>query len=381
MDFSWSNDQLQLKTSISEFARRELNDDLIERDQSGGLSRANWQKCADFGVHGLAVPEEFGGSGFDPLTTILALEGLGYGCRDNGLIFAINAQMWAVQAPLLRFGTPEQKSRYLPALVSGECIGAHAMTEPGSGSDSFSLSTRADKKGDRYLLNGTKTFVSNAPFADVFLVFATVNKARGFMGITAFLIDKDTAGLSVSRPIEKMGLRTAPLGEVSLQDCEVGPEHRLGREGNGGVIFNHSMSIERLSILASYIGTLERQFERCVEYAKTRRQFGQPIGSFQAISSKIVNMKARLETARLLLYKAGWLRAQGEDATQDAALAKLYLSECCVQSSLDAIQIFGGYGFTKEFEIERDLRDSVASRIYSGTSEIQIAIIARALGL
>ena len=381
MDFSWTEDQLRLKTSTADFARRELNENLIERDHAGGMSRENWQKCADFGILGLAVPEEFGGSGFDPLTTILALEGLGAGCHDNGLIFAMNAQMWAVQTPVLRFGSPEQKQRYLPALVGGRMIGAHAMTEPDAGSDSFSMSTKAEKRGDRYVLNGTKTFVSNAPFADLFLVFATVNKARGFMGVTGFLIEKDTPGLSVSRPIEKMGLRTSPLGEVSLQDCEVGAAQLLGAAGNGGVIFKYAMAWERCSILASYIGTLERQLDRCVEYAKSRRQFGKSIGSFQSISSKIVSMKTRLETARLLLYKAGWLRTQGQEATQEIAMAKLYLSECCVQSSLDAVQIFGGYGYTKEYELERDLRDSVASKIYSGTSEIQGEIIARSLGL
>jgi alkylation response protein AidB-like acyl-CoA dehydrogenase len=381
VDFSSTDHQLRLKASIVEFARKELNKNLIERDHEGVVSRENWQKCADFGIQGLAVPKEFGGSGFDILTTIMALEGLGYGCHDNGLIFAISAQMLAVQAPILQFGSSEQKARYLPALVSGRIIGAHAMTEPDSGSDSFGLSTKAEKHGERYRLTGTKTFITNAPFADLFLVFATVNKARGFMGITAFLIDKDTPGLSVGPPIEKLGLRTAQFGKVILDECDVGPEHRLGHEGNGGSVFIHAINSERAAILASHLGMLERQLERCVEYAKTREQFGKPIGSFQLVSSKIVNMKTRLETARLLLYKAGWLRAQGQEATQEVAMAKLYLSECSVQSSLDAIQIFGGYGFTKECEIERDLRDSIASKIYSGTSEIQIKIIARSLGL
>lgn len=381
MDFSSTDHQLRLKASIVEFARKELNKNLIERDHEGGLSRENWQKCADFGIHGLAVPKEFGGSGFDLLTTIMALEGLGYGCQDNGLIFAINAQMWAVQTPILRFGSAEQKARYLPVLVNGRIIGANAMTEPGSGSDSYALATKAEKHGVRYRLNGTKTFITNAPYADLFLVFATVNKARGFMGITAFLIDKNTPGLSVGRPIAKLGLRTAEFGEVILQDCEIGSEQRLGSEGNGGVIFSHAMNWERGAILASHLGMLERQLERCVEHAKTRQQFGKPIGSFQLVSSKIVNMKMRLETARLLLYKAGWLLEKGHDATQEVAMAKLYLSECSVQSSLDAIQIFGAAGFTKECEIERDLRDSVGSKIYSGTSEIQMEIIARSLGL
>ena len=381
MDFSSTDHQLKLKASIVEFARKELNNNLIERDDECILSRENWQKCADFGIQGLAVPKEFGGSGFDILTTILALEGLGYGCHDNGLNFAISAQMLAVQAPILRFGSAEQQARYLPALVSGRIIGANAMTEPGSGSDSFSLSTKAEKHGERYRLTGTKTFITNAPLADLFLVFATLNKTRGFMGITAFLIDKNMPGLSLGPPIEKLGLRTAQFGKVILDECDVGPEQRLGREGNGGVVFTHAMNWERVAILASHVGMLERQVERCVEYAKTREQFGKPIGSFQLVSSKIVNMKTRLETARLLLYKAGWLRAQGEEATQEVAMAKLYLSECSVQSSLDAIQVFGGYGFTKECEIERDLRDSIASKIYSGTSEIQMEIIARSLGL
>ena len=309
------------------------------------------------------------------------MEGLGYGCRDNGLLFAINAQMWSVQAPLVRFGSEVHKKKYLPKLVSGEWIGAHGMTEPESGSDSFSLRTKANKVGDAYILNGTKLFVSNAPVADLFLVFATVDRSRGFMGITAFLIEKGTPGLSVSQPIEKMGLRTSLLGEVVLEDCRVGVENRLGREGNGAIIFRHSMGLERTCILASCVGTMERQVELCAEYAKQRQQFGQPIGKFQSVANRIVDMKVRLETARLLLYQAGWLRTRGQEAIQEVAMAKLYLSECFVQSSLDAIQIHGGYGYTTEFEIERELRDAVASRIYSGTSEIQRDIIARSMGL
>jgi len=381
MDFSWNEEQVNLRRSIIEFAKKELNDDLINRDHAGTFSLNNWKKCAEFGIQGLPIPEELGGSGLDPLTTMLAMEGLGYGCKDNGLIFAINAQMWGVQTPILRFGSEYQKQAYLPKLISGNWIGAHGMTEPGSGSDSFSLSTRADQKGDRYVLNGTKTFISNAPVADLFLIFATVNKSRGFMGITAFLVEKGTAGLSVSRPIEKMGLRTSPMAEVILEDCKVNVENRLGKEGNGGTIFKHSMGWERSCILASSIGTMERQVENCIEYGNTRQQFGKPIGKFQSVANKIVDMKIRLETARLLLYRAGWLRTQGQEASQEVAMAKLYLSECFVQSSLDAIQVHGGYGYTTEFEIERDLRDSVAGRIYSGTSEIQREIIARSMGL
>ena len=381
MHFSWSEDQLALERSIIEFAGEALSDDVIADDRAGIFSRRRWERCAEFGILGLALPEEYGGSGQDVLTTMLAMEALGYSCRDNGLLFALNAQMWAVQAPIHRFASPEQRARYLPPLVRGDIIGAHAITEPESGSDAFAMSASAVRRGDCYVLNGTKTFVSNAPVADLFLVFASTNRARGFMGITAFLIEKGHPGLSVGKPIEKMGLRTAPYSEVILDDCEVPAAARLGNEGNGGTIFKHSMGWERSCILASHVGAMKRQLETCIDYAKTRQQFGHAIGKFQSVSSMIVDMKLRLETSRLLLYHAGWLRAQGHEAVQEVALAKLYLSECFVQSSLEAIQIHGGYGYSTEFGIERDLRDAIGGRIYSGTSEIQRDIIARSLGL
>ena len=381
MDFTWSEEQLALKQSITEFATRSLNDGVIDDDRSGTFSRERWARCAEFGVLGLPVPEAYGGSGLDVLTTMLAMEALGYACRDNGLLFALNAQMWAVQSPVLRFASDEQRERYLPALVRGDIIGAHAITEPGSGSDVFAMSATAVKRGVHYVLNGAKTFVSNAPVADLFLVFASTNPGRGFMGISAFLIEKGHPGLFVGKPIEKMGLRTAPYAEVVLDDCEIPVSARLGNEGNGGTIFKHSMGWERSCILASHVGAMQRQLETCVEYAKTRQQFGQPIGKNQSVSGMIVDMKLRLETSRLLLYHAGWLRAQGHEAVQEVALAKLHLGECFVQSSLQAIQIHGGYGYSTEFGIERDLRDAVGGRIYSGTSEIQREIIARGLGL
>lgn len=381
MEFAWNEDQIALKRSILEFAAGALTDDIVSDDRSGTFSRTRWDRCAQFGILGLALPEHEGGSGLDALTTMMAMEALGYACRDNGLLFALNAQMWAVQAPIHRFASAEQRARYLPLLVRGEIIGAHAITEPGSGSDAFAMSAAAVRRGDAYVLNGTKTFVSNAPMADVFVVFASTNRARGFMGITAFLIDKGHPGLSVGKPIEKMGLRTAPYAEVVLDDCAVPVTARLGNEGNGGTIFKHSMGWERSCILASHVGAMEHQLEACVEYAKERQQFGQPIGKYQSVSSMIVDMKLRLDTSRMLLYHAGWLRAQGKEAVQEVALAKLHISECFVQSSLQAIQIHGGYGYATEFGIERDLRDALGGRIYSGTSEIQREIIARSMGL
>ena len=381
MDFSFTPEQQALRGEIVKFARKELNADIAARERDQEFPRACWDKCAEMGILGLPFPAEYGGSAADIVTTMVAMEALGYGCRDSGLIFAINAQMWAVQTPIWNFGTEDQKRRYLPRLCAGEWIGAHGMSEPGSGSDSSGLATTATRRGDRWVLNGTKTFVTNGPIADVFVVFATTDPALGFMGLTGFVLEKGTPGLAVGPPIEKMGLRTSPMSELVFQDCELPAEALLGREGGGSRVFASSMEWERGCLLASYIGAMERQLETCVEYARTRRQFNRPIGKFQSVANMIVDMKVRMETSRLILYKVGWLKTSGCDAVMDAAIAKLHLSEAWVQSCLDAIQIHGGYGYMTEFELERDLRDSIAGRIYSGTSEIQRNIIAAQLGL
>lgn len=381
MDFSWSKEQLAFKEMVIKFAQNELNEGLIEQDRAGEISIDNWKKCAELGILGLPIPEEYGGTAEDIMTTMLVMEGLGYGCKDNGLIFAMNAQMWSVQLPILLFGTEEQKKKYLPGLCSGDLIGAHGMSEPDSGSDAYSLHTRADRVEGGYMINGSKMFVTNAPFCDLAVIFATIDPSKGMGGITAFVVEKGTPGFRVSHKLEKMGLRTSPMGELIFDDCFLAEENRLGKEGAGVSIFNSSMEWERSSILASHIGAMERQLETSIRYARERRQFGQPIGKFQSISNRIADMKVRLETARLLLYKVAWSKQVGKSAILDAALAKLYLSECFVQSSLDAIRIHGGYGYMTEFEVERNLRDAVGGTLYSGTSDIQRVIIARWLGL
>jgi alkylation response protein AidB-like acyl-CoA dehydrogenase len=380
MDFSWTDEQLAYRKAAVDLGRQ-LNEGLIERDRAGELSLDGWRACARFGLQGLPMPEAYGGAAADILTTMLTMEGLGYGCRDNGLIFAINAQMWSVQMPILDFGTPEQKERLLPPLVRGEWIGAHAMSEPDSGSDAYSLRARAERRNDGYVLNGTKTFVTNAPVADLTLVFATIDRSKGMWGVTAFLVERGTPGFRVSQQIEKLGLRTSPMAEVVLEDCFLPESSRLGPEGAGAKIFNSSMEWERSCILASHLGAMERQLEGSIRYARERQQFGQPIGKFQSVSNRIVDMRVRLETARLLLYKVAWMKKTGQPAVQEAALAKLYLSECFLQSSLDAIRVYGGYGYMTEFEVERDLRDSIGGTIYSGTSDIQRVIAARLMGL
>jgi hypothetical protein len=381
MNFSWTEDQLAFREQVVDFAKHELNDDLIQRDIDSSFSRESWKKCAALGIQGLPVPEEYGGSGSDPLTIMLCMEALGYGCRDNGLIFSMSAHMWSCEIPIVKFGTDAQKRRYLPGLSDGSLVGVQAMTEPGSGSDAYSLATSAVKRDGFYILNGEKTFVTNAPMADIFIVFASSDGRKGFGALSAFIVEREARGLTVGRPFHKMGLRTSPMSDVAFSDCEVREENLLAGPGAGMAIFNSSMEWERSCILASAIGTMQRQLERCTSYAQERHQFGRAIGKFQGVSHKVVDMRLRLETARLLLYQQGWRKSQGKSSPLDAAMVKLYLSECLLQSSLDAVQIHGAYGYMSEAELERDIRDAVGSRIYSGTSEIQRNIVASYMGL
>ncbi len=381
MDFGWSEDQIKLREGALEFARGELDSDFEARERSGTFSRDLWRKCAAFGIQGLPIPEEYGGSDQDAVTTTLAMEALGKGCRDQGLLFSLHAQMWSIEMPILKFGTDAQKQRYLPLLCDGSWIGAHAMSEPESGSDAFGLHASAVRRSDGYALNGSKTFVTNAPEADLVLAFATVDRRKGMWGVTAFLIERGAKGLTIGKNIEKMGLTTSSMAEVFLDDCEVPFENMLGREAQGAAIFNHSMAWERSCILGSTVGAMERQLESCLDYAKTRRQFGTPIGNFQLVAGKIAEMKVRLETARLLLYRAAWAHSRGDDNAMEGAIAKMYISEASVQSALDAIQLHGGYGYMRGLPCERELRDAIGGRLYSGTSEIQRLIIARNLGL
>jgi alkylation response protein AidB-like acyl-CoA dehydrogenase len=381
LDFSLSAEQRELREAAGAFARRELDQDVAKRDAASEFSPEAWRACAKFGVQGMPVPPELGGGGADVLSTVLVMEGLGYGCHDNGLIFSLNAQMWSLEMPLVKFGSPAQRQAYLPGLVSGDLIGVHAMTEPDSGSDAFNMRTRVEQRGDSYVLNGTKLYITNAPIADVVLVFASHPGRTPVAGVSAFLVDKGAPGFTVSRGMGKMGLRTSPMGEVVLTDCVVPAEKRLGPEGAGMAIFNSSMGWERSCILASAVGAMQRQLESCVDYGRTRKQFGRPIGKFQAVAGKIADMYLRVEAARLLVYQAAWLAQQGKPAVAEAAAAKLFASEAWVASSLDAIQIHGAYGYTTDAGVERDLRDAVASRIYSGTSEIQRVILAGMLGL
>jgi hypothetical protein len=381
VDFDWTDEQQALYESVVAFARRDLNRDVVARDQRHEFARDAWEACARFGIQGLPVPEEHGGGGADALTIARALEGLGYGCTDNGLLFSLGAHMWSAEVPIVRFGTEDQKRRYLPRLVDGSCIGVQCMTEPETGSDAFAMSTTVTPTGDRLVLRGAKTYITNAPVADLFVVFGTTGPGRGIGGLCAVIVERDTPGVSVGAPFHKMGLRTSPMSEVVFDSCEVPAENLLGSVGSGMAIFNTSMDWERSFILATAVGSMQRQLERAVAYAKERTQFGQPIGRFQAVSHRIVDMRVRLDAARLLLYHLAWKKAQGKSTAVEASIAKLFISEAYVHSSMDTLQVHGALGYMEEAELEREVRDALGSRIYSGTSDIQRNIVAGRIGL
>ena len=382
MDFTLSEAQQALRDQIVRFAQRELSPGAMERDEHRTFPMDLWLKSGEMGLQGLPVPEEFGGAGADPLSTAIALEALGYGCEDGGLVFSICAHLLACVVPIWKHGSEEQKRGLLPRLCSGRMIAVNALTEPESGSDAFSMKTRAEPDGDGFVISGAKTFSSNGAIADLAVVYATTNRDKGFLGgITAFLVEAGTPGFARGQEFKKMGLRTCSISELVFDEVRVGKSAVLGSVGGGGPIFNQSMEWERTCLVAAHIGAMERLLDKAVDYARIRKSGGHPISRHQAVSHRIADMKVRLEAARLLTYRAATRLETSRTVGLDAAMAKLFGSEALVESALDTVRIFGGYGVMAEYGIERTLRDSVAGLLYSGTNDIQKNIIARWLGL
>jgi alkylation response protein AidB-like acyl-CoA dehydrogenase len=381
IDFCWTKEQSDLYETVLEFARGKLNDSVKEREPAHSFGSAEWRMCGEAGLLALCVPERLGGRGLGVLDTAHIMEAFGRGCEDMGLVFSASAHTFACEAPIAQYGGTELVKRLLPRLSSGDWIGANAITEKDAGSDIFALKTRAERDGAHYVLTGAKSYVSNGPIADVFIIYASTNPAHGFMGITAFAVERETPGLSVGEPLKKIGLTTAPASPLYLDRCRVPASNLLGSEGQGARVFHSSMQLERVCLFAAYLGMMERQLDLTIAFAKERRQFGKPISKNQAISHRIVDMKLRLDAARLLIYRACWLVGQQKDAALEVSLAKLAVSEAAIQSGLDAIQIHGSAGIDVEAGIERTLRDAIPGTIFSGTSEIQRNLIARELGL
>jgi alkylation response protein AidB-like acyl-CoA dehydrogenase len=379
MDFSWTPEQSDLYDRALAFARERLEP--ASKNKEPDAFRTSFRVAGEFGLLGLCVPEEYGGIGLGALDTARTFEAAGKGCTDSGLLFGCAAHLFACAMPILEFAQEDLKRALLPKLCKGELVGANAITEDVSGSDAFAMRTSVEIDGDNYYVTGAKSYVTNGPFADVFVTYGTKNPAYGHMGIVGVVLERDTPGLTVGAPFEKIGLKGAPISSVYYERCKVPATARLGREGQGSSVFTRSMHWERACLFGIYLGVMERQIELVVGYLKNRRQFGKPLAKQQALAHKVADMKLRLEAARLLLYRACWKIDRGEDATQEIAMSKIATSEAAIQSSLDAIQLYGGNGVMEEMGIAVMLRDAVPSTIFSGTSEIQRNLIARGLGL
>jgi L-prolyl-PCP dehydrogenase len=351
----------------------------LERDRNGAFPYEQWKQIGESGLLRLPYDPQWGGFGHDLLTTMYVLEGLGYGCRDSGLNSCVATQLVSIGVPLQQFGSPELKDRYLRLIGEGQLITAHAITERSGGSDAAGMKTTAVLDGDNYVINGAKAFISNGPVADLFLVYVRTEKGSGPFGITTLLVERDTPGLDIGPTIDKMGLRTSPFCDITFDDVVVPASNVVGRPGKGFMILDYVMKWEVLCAFVISLGAMRHRQERCVEFVRTRTQFGSKIGSYQLIASKIVEMKISLETARKWLYDTAEEFLAGENVMMGLAITKLITSEANVRSAAEAIQIFGGRGYTTEFGLEKDLRDATGGTIYSGTSEIQRDKIARML--
>jgi alkylation response protein AidB-like acyl-CoA dehydrogenase len=382
MDFEWSADDIALSTEIHAFARRKLaTPGTMTGNGNGRFCRETWQTCGAGGLLGLPIPPALGGRGLGFLSTARAMETLGEVAADRGLLFSVAAHMFACVVPIWKYGTAPQQREWLPPLCSGAWIGANAITEQSAGSDVYALETNATRDGDEYVLDGEKSFVSNAPVADVFLVYAKTDKRLGPLGLSSFVVPRSTPGLTIGEPFHTLGLHSASISTITLAGCRVPASHRIGDEGSGKAVFEISMTWERLCLFGIWLGVMQTQLERALDHAKARRQFGRPIGKNQAVSHRISDMKLRLESARWLLYRACWLADHDRSAMLDVSLAKLAVSEAAVLSSLDAVHLHGAAGLVSEMGVEETLRDVIPGTIYSGTSEMHREIIARSLGL
>lgn len=381
MDFAWSDFQYELFESVLRFSRSLDRSEPDEVHATASFRRDAWQQCGAFGLTGLCVPEAYEGAGLGRLSTALALEAFGRGCEDHGLVFSVCAHLLACTTAIMEFASDDLKQELLGRLATGQLIGANAATEPGAGSDVTAMVCSARRDGQYYVLNGEKSYVTNGPIGDVYTVYAVTNPRFGYFGLSAFVVGRGDPGLTVGRPMRKVGLTSSPTSSLYLDDCRVPCTRLLGKEGQGGIIFATSMDWERACLFATYVGMMERVLQRVLGHAKERKQFGRPIGQFQAVAHRIVDMRLALESARLLVYRACWLCDQGKHARAEIALAKIAASEASVRLGLDAIQLHGGEGVMSDVGIDQCLRDALPSTIFSGTSEVLRNIVAAEMGL
>jgi len=373
MDFNLTPDQLALKKMAQEVVAKEITPYALEMDHSGEIRPGLLKKLDDAGLINLVVPEEFDGPGLDAVTIALIYEELGKGCAGVATSVAANA---LASYPVILMGTDEQKQRFFEVINSGK-LAAFALTEPGAGSDAGAVATTAVKDGDtHYILNGTKCFITNGGIADIFVIFANARKSAGIRGLTAFIVEKGTPGFSVGKKEDKMGIRASNTCELILDSVRVPVASRLGREGEGFKIAMKTLDAARPLVGAVSVGIAQAAFDAAVKYAKEREQFGKPIASFQLVQAMLADMAMAIESARLLVYKACWLKDQNLPFAKEAAMAKCLAADVAMKVTTDAVQVLGGYGYIKEYPTEKYMRDAKIMQIYEGTNQIQRLVIA-----
>lgn len=377
MEFILSDQHQMMQKLFRDFAQKEIAPNAAKYDEIAQFPADNIKKMGELGFMGIPIPEEYGGAGADFLTYILCVEEISRACASTGVILSVHTSVGTF--PILYFGTDEQIKKYVPKLATGEYLGAFALTEPGAGSDASGLRTLAKKDGEDYVINGSKIFISNGGHAHVYTVFATVDRSLGTKGITAFLVDKDTPGFRVGAIEKKMGLNADITTELVFEDCRIPASQRLGKEGEGFKIAMSLLDGGRIGIGAQGLGIAQAAFDEALKYAQFREQFGQPIFNNQAIAFKLADMATQIEAARLLVYQAAYRKENGLPCGKQASMAKYFATDTAMAVTTEAVQIFGGYGYSREYPVERLMRDAKITQIYEGTNQIQRLVIAKAL--
>lgn len=372
-----TEEQASLQKVIRDFAQQEIAPKAAYYDEAEEFPWENLHKMAELGLLGMPVAEEFGGAGTDTVSYIAAIEEISKACASTGAIMAVHTSTGIM--PIYMFGTEEQKQKYVPDLATGKKIGAFALTEAGAGSDAAQVATTAVLDGDEWVLNGSKCFITNGGEAEVYTILASTDKTKGTKGITAFIVEKDTPGFTFGKKEHKLGIRASATRELIFQDCRIPKENMLGKEGEGFKMAMQVISGARIGISAQAVGIAQAAYEAALEYSKVRVQFGKPIAKQQSIAFMLADMAIQIEAARQLVYHAAQMKDAGQPFDKEAAMAKTFSSDIAVQVALDAIQILGGYGYTREYPVERLLRDAKITQIYEGTNQIQRVVISRSI--
>lgn len=377
MHFKLSEEHEMIRKMVRDFAKNEVAPTVAERDEEERFDRAIFDQMAELGLTGIPWPEEYGGIGSDYLAYVIAIEELSRVCASTGVTLSAHTSLagW----PIFKFGTEEQKQTFLRPMAEGKKIGAYGLTEPGSGSDAGGMKTIAKRDGDHYVLNGSKIFITNGGIADIYVVFALTDPESKQRGTSAFIVESDTPGFSVGKKESKLGIRSSPTTEIMFEDCRIPVENLLGEEGQGFKIAMQTLDGGRNGIAAQAIGIAQGALDASVEYARERHQFGKPIAAQQGIGFKLADMATDVEAARLLTYQAAWLESEGLPYGKESAMSKVFAGDAAMKVTTEAVQVFGGYGYTKDYPVERYMRDAKITQIYEGTQEIQRLVISRML--